>query len=358
MTGKKNCRYPMCLWVCVSLLFLYALVGCGAKTVSDTAETSAAEKTAEQSREESFAETESSAAAETVAETTVPETSSAEETAEETEVYPYDFTQRDFVEIENFWEYAPKAKISGVKEDGSYFKVRGDDGYGTCQGSCTDGTYVYMFLQNARAKFVDGDFISMCILFKIDMESWEVAALSEPLEVDHGNSITYNPKLNMLVTANATPNNHLVSKIDPETLTVTEVIEFPDRISSITYNASRDQYAVQFTGTYDFGILDADFQLLERYPGVNTTLNGQNIDNDDEYIYIMNTSAGSFPSAETIAVYDWEGNYLGFYRIDSNMENEGMFNYNGEYYMTFNNVGGRIYRIEFDKELLGGPFRF
>ncbi len=343
--------------------------GGGAATAEATAaettatETAAAETITEAESTAAGTTTEDSAAAKTTAEGSAAaekaeksantETTASADTEEVT--YPYDFNSEEFLQIGNYWDYAPTAPISGVKEDGSYFRLKRENGFSTLQGSCTDGTYLYMLMQNAKAKFENDAFVSMCVLYKIDLSTWEIVTKSEPLPVDHGNSITYNSKTNELLVANASPNNHLISKIDPETLTVTDVIQYGTKLSGISYNALRDQYVIRLTGTHDFAILDADLVLQAEYKGGDTGLILQNIDSDDDYIYITDTSQTQEPGIEGMLVYDWNGNYAGAFRIDSQLENEGMFHVGDDYYMTFNNSGGRVYKIDIDRSLLNEP---
>ena len=60
------------------------------------------------------------------------------------------------------------------------------------------------------------------------------------------------------------------------------------------------------------------------------------------------------PGMEVVKVYDWNGEYMGIFRVDSVSEQEALFNLDGKYYITFyTGNGGRVYEIQYDFSLLG-----
>lgn len=265
------------------------------------------------------------------------------------EEYPYDYASADFFEIPNCWQYAPVAEVSGVMEDGSDFKLEAVDGYMTMQGGCTDGTYAYLLLE--KKNVVDqttGNKVSYCMLFKVDMATWTVVKQSEPLAVDHGNGITYNPHTNQLMVAHCQNRTQEFSYIDPDTLTVTGSKSLGRNFYSITYNATHDKYVIGIKGSTKFVIYDGEFNPLGEYTGVDPGLGYQNIACDDDYIYITYTGDNN-----AIMCYDWDGYFCGVYWVNSYVENEAMFNIGDTYYMTFyTGSGGTVSRLTFDKDLL------
>ena len=51
--------------------------------------------------------------------------------------------------------------------------------------------------------------------------------------------------------------------------------------------------------------------------------------------------------------YDWDGNFCGVYRIDAYQEDEALFHVGDQFYITFyTGSGGRVYKLDFDKDLL------
>lgn len=280
------------------------------------------------------------------------DTEAESETEAETEVeYPYDFTDPDFFKIDGWELCLPWAAINGVTAEGKYFQLKTVDGYAVMQGACSDGTYMYALLEN-KGIFVDGEKRSYCMLFKIDLATWEIVAQSEGLPVDHGNGLTYNSNTNQLVVAHCQRLTKGVSFIDPETLTVIDTIEIDRAITSITYNDIRDQYVIMVKGTRDFAILDADFNEVAYYTGVETGLSNQNISCDDDYIYLLHTGTNSnFSGVEVFLCFDWEGNYCGAYRLKNYSEVEALIHVNGTVYASFYTSGGRFYRLNFDESL-------
>ena len=290
-------------------------------------------------------------------------------TQETEDPFPYDFTSEDFFYIKDCLNYIPTAPVSGVKQDGSFFaldtyrhEATNEDFY-VMQGGCTDGKYVYLLMEGSSV-LIDGENYSKGhVISKVDMSTWEVTAVSEPMSLGHGNGMCYNPNLNQLVISmcNDVTNtadrdeSKCVAFMDVDTLEITEIKELALSINAIDYNPKRDLYVVGIKGnSAAFAVLTPDFVELGWYPGNNCGLGSQDVDCDDNYIYVGNSGVGSMPGMEVVKVYDWNGEYLGIFRVDSVSEQEALFNHNGEYYITFyTGNGGRVYKIHYDFSLLG-----
>lgn len=295
---------------------------------------------------------------EEVVETTVPEV-----------VYPYDFTSEDFFYIKDCLNYIPTATLSGVKQDGSFFMLdtykheqSGEDFY-VMQGGCIGGDYMYLLMEGSTVT-IDGELYEKGhVVSKVDMTTWKVVAVSEPMPLGHGNGMCYNPNMDALVISmcndiSNTPNvdeSRCVAFVDVNTLELKGTYELDLAINSIDYNAKRDLYVVGIKGnSAAFAILDYNFVELGWYPGNNCNLGSQDVDCDDNYIYVGNSGVASMPGMEVVKVYDWNGEYMGIFRVDSVSEQEAIFNHNGKYYITFyTGNGGRVYQINYDFSLLG-----
>lgn len=283
-------------------------------------------------------------------EETTDDTKDNETVQEETVEYPYDYASSDFFSIANCWNYAPVATISGVLEDGNGYKLDAVDGFMTMQGGCTDGTYAYLLLEKKNTSISSsGEGISQCMLFKLDMTTWEVVGQSKPLAVDHGNGLAYNPNTNQLIVAHCKNLTSTVSFIDPNTLAVTGSKDVGRNIYAITYSPTYNLYVAGIKGTDNYMILDENFNQIDKdYEGVANGLSYQSLYCDDDYIYI--TYTGDY---QAIMCYDWDGYFCGVLRVDSFVENEAMFQAGDDYYMTFyTGNGGTVYHLEFDKDLL------
>ena len=282
--------------------------------------------------------------------------------------YPYDFTSEDFFYVKDFlsYDYIPMAKLDGVKADGSFFDLPNFGGFTVMQGGCTDGKYCYLYLADTDYNY-EGQSMECGMLFKVDMSNWQVVKQSDPLPLSHGNGMCYNSKLNKIIVSYCNNYSHtpedetkMVAFVDPETLTVAENKMVPMSINAIDYNAKHDLYVVGIKGnSAAFAVLDLDdngeFVELGYYDGHNIGLVSQDVDCDDNYIYVGNSSVGTeHAGKEAVRVYDWDGEYKGIFLVQNMQEQEALFNYGGKYYITFfGGSGGRVYQINYDFSLLG-----
>ncbi len=329
-----------------------------------TEESAGPEETSVPETEES-AEPEETSAPETeestgTEKTSVPETEESTEPEEDAPVYP-DFSDdqavREFLSAKDFLDHLPIAPLSGVKEDGGNARLELG---ANIQGGCTDGTYFYQAV-HFPVKRTDGRLSD--ILYKIDMSTWEVAAKSEYLPLDHANGITYNGKLHQLVVAHMTGSDGAaadISFVDPDTLELIETRRLDVGISEIAYNETRDQYVVRRNNPYGFLILDADFRIVSTYDGNGIGLGLQSLDCDDDYIYIGDTGVTGKYGTEAVKIYDWDGKLKGIFRIAEEIrgdavscsEHEALFHADGQYYVTLFAGGCQVFRVAYDWELL------
>ncbi len=290
-------------------------------------------------------------------ESAVPEETASESAASETEAeYPYDFTDPASLQEPDILDHLPVAPVSGVTEEGKYFNLKAVDDYRVMQGGCTDGKYVYLILNDPNGRMDGDEWVPLSLLFKVDMDGWEIVKTSEPLEVDHANSITYNAKLGQLILAHGeshgkgAPND--ISFLDPDSLEILDRRSLEQKIYAISYCEARDQYVVGIQGTPDLAVLDAEFDETDYFEG-HKVLGNQNIDCDEKYIYVGNSGVGTKRAGtEVVKVYGWDGAYKGIFRLGSVSEQEALFHVGEDYYVTFYTAGGRVYRVEYDFSLL------
>lgn len=282
--------------------------------------------------------------------TTSTESTETTPTQETEPQYPYDYTKPSIFSVADCYKYVPRAEIKGVLENNRPLTIKTVEGYYVHQGACTDGTYGYFLLADPNGK-IDGKSEENCIMYKVDMATWEILAISEPLRVQHGNSVTYNPKTGKLIVSHCKPNANQVSIVDPEKMVVEKVITLTTEIWGIAYNASKDLY-VGRSGD-DMIVFDANFKQLDRFMGVNDLLGVQNISCDDNFIYMLNSGVIAMPGTEGIAVYDWNGGFRGVYRVGSFQETESLLIHNGKFYVTFySGNGGTVYELDLDLDML------
>jgi hypothetical protein len=288
----------------------------------------------------------------------------------ETEVtYPYDFTSEEFFYIKEWYNYIPLAPLSGVGDTGTFFELKTYTPEGTekpfyvMQGGCCDGEYAYFILEGSNVVIDEINYAKAHVLFKVDMKTWTVVDQSDPIPMGHGNGMCYNSKLDRIIISYCNDieqtedvnETKVIGFMDPDTLEIvdTKVLDFG--IYAIDYNEKRDLYVVGIKGNpAAFAVLSNDFVELGYYDGTNVNLGSQDVGCDDNYIYVGNSGVVSNPGLEVVKVYDWDGEYKGIFRVDSVSEQEAIFNWGNDYYITFyTGGGGRVYKIEYDFDLLG-----
>ena len=260
---------------------------------------------------------------------------------QEEEELLYQPNQEEFLSMKGFFDYLPKAGLSGVTSDGNYFQLSNVGDHTVMQGGCSDGKYMYLILENNKA--------ATDIITKVDMSTWEIVKQSEPLPLHHGNGMGYNSKTNELLVSHNTGAPKDVSIVDPETLTIKKTFSLDYGIYGISYNEKRDCYVIGFSGLSAFAVLDSNFVELGYYEGHGIGLANQSVSCDDDYIYVGNSGVGSNPGMEVVKIYNWMGEYQGIFRVDSVSEQEAFIPINGKHYITFyTGNGGRLYEIDID----------
>ncbi len=225
-----------------------------------------------------------------------------------------------------------------------------DGDFGVAQGACTDGKYIYVILENQKVDGEGGyqknDHYGK--IFKVDPATMKIVAKSEPLLIDHGNDVTYNPKTKQLIVVHNAPNRKKLSFVDPETLTVTDTLTHSElEMYAIAYNEKTDQYVVGLSHGYDFAILDNQFNLVQKFSGKVTGYTKQNFDCDEKYIYMLQYNSN------TIQVYDWDGNFVREIALNYIEEPESLLHIGSQFYYTTymgGKNGGRILTIEFQED--------
>ncbi len=215
----------------------------------------------------------------------------------------------------------------------------GSGSYNVLQGGCTDGKYAYYCSNDP--------YTNKCSISKFDVTTFEEVARVNAVSVDHGNDITYNKDKDCLVVCHNSPNRTLVSFVDKKTLEITETIEIPLEIYSITYNHKTNKYAVGISYTFDFAILDKNFNVIERIEGVTPekSKTKQGMDSDDDYIYFLLSG----PNA--ISVYDWSGKHYGIYKMNDSAkkyEAENIFHINDDLYIGYNHGIGKVFKTNIE----------
>lgn len=239
------------------------------------------------------------------------------------------------------------------------------DGYARVQGGATDGTYSYNALVTAGSD-------TYAKISKVDLSTHRVVAVSAPLNINHGNDITYNSSSGnsysgkLIVTHNDANDNdpnrsdikRTVTVVDPNSLTVegSVVIDIPDTLygatrqqlkdikgfASVTYMDSgfyKGCYVAIISSSHNFLILDKDFNAI-RYVEVswrydNTKVYYQGAASYGNYILV-----GVYPRSSSyynvLCIYDVRtGNYKGNVRVRVGDEIENIYHAGDTFYAGF-----------------------
>ena len=206
--------------------------------------------------------------------------------------------------------------------------------YRQAQGGCTDGEYMYFVMNDTKSEN------SMTLIYKFRINAKKPEQVSEPLQLDHANDMTYNPKTGQLIVVHNAPNKKKISFVDPQTLTVTGTGEVPNKIFSMQYNESRDQYVVGLAGGQNFALLDSEFQTVAKYEVESTGYTTQGVDADDDYIYFIQYNEN------VVVIYDWEGQRIAVIPVKlTGCEPESIFHADGKFYIGVAAGGLACYEI-------------
>ena len=242
----------------------------------------------------------------------------------------------------------PTASYVAETETETFF-YSADNAYRIVQGGYFDGEKFFI----AMTCFIDGKEITR--IHVMDKEGY-VIDLSEPLELSHANSITYNPKIDKLVIAHCQAKTqeeyYRYSLVDPHTLTITytEDKEFP--FFSMAYCPALDRYASARWGGETIDVCDGEMNLLHTYSVEQPKTLSQGVCADEDYICFVRSSQNGY-SAE-IRVYDWNGDLVHLIPLDvpDAIEPESINIVNGVFYIACNYPGmadGVIYSLKLVK---------
>lgn len=183
------------------------------------------------------------------------------------------------------------------------------------QGGGSDGTYAYYAVNSG------GDSReSATLIYKINLATWQVVKISQPLYMSHANDIAYDPYHHRLIVSWCDIEPDKVAVVDPDTLELLETKQIPQRHFSIAYCPERHRYVAGKSRTYDLALLDDEFAPVALLPGVEGYVK-QGLECDDRYIYFFQTGT----DANWIFVFDWDGALIHKIAVPMVGESENLF---------------------------------
>ena len=208
------------------------------------------------------------------------------------------------------------------------------------QGSCTDGTYYYVALNDGKSS----SNASISAILKYDLRTGELVKTYEGMTVSHCNDMTVNPETGELIAVHNSPDRTTISIFDLETLTLKEKKTISLEIYSMAYDAFEQCYWVGISYGYNFAKLDLDFkQVGDIYIGKNTGYTKQGMDVDSKYIYFAQYKTNC------IIVYDKDGNYVKQINLSvASAEAENICHIGDTFYIGYytSSSGGKLYKAE------------
>ena len=208
--------------------------------------------------------------------------------------------------------------------------------YGIGQGSASDGTYVYFVLRNSND--------TGSVITKHRMDDGSFVAVSEVLQLGHGNDMTYDAKNHRLVVAHGQSEGKILTLVNADTLALIRDINIPEGSGAITYSVAKDRYAISQGGS-TLHILDSEFKWVASYRRSDKTgYTAQGMGSDEDFVYFPMSGK----TDNVLVVYDWNGKYITTINVPMSHESESMFWVGGKYYIAYNTSGEACYETTFE----------
>lgn len=229
--------------------------------------------------------------------------------------------------------------VNGITQTG-VVKIEKNGGCRIVEGGCTDGKYIYVSLLNPKP---EDDPAS--VILKINPADGSTVAKSGLLHIDHANDMTYNSSTGEIVICNNIPRRKLITFLDPAALEIKRTIETATEIFSIEYMPEEDFYYCGIASTYDYAKFTKDFELTEKYTGIDNGCVRQSMTHRGTDTYHL------YYKTNCIYRYDASGKCTGTMTppIQQN-EAENLFFIGDVFYVVYNFLGedngGAVYKVE------------
>ena len=172
--------------------------------------------------------------------------------------------------------------------------------YKVPQGSCTDGEYIYLAMNND----VSSDYRT--VIHKINPQTGAILATYEDYTTGLTNDMTYNSKTNRIVIAHNKNEPTKLTVLDADTLEVEETVTLSRQVFSIAYDPVQDCYFAGLSGSYDIARLNAELEITDTYGGHNSGYTKQAMDCDGSYIYCLQSATNSISIYRTDGCFAWQ----------------------------------------------------
>ena len=209
----------------------------------------------------------------------------------------------------------------------------------SAQGACVDkeGKYLYVSMQTSNKSS----------LAKYDLKTGERLELIANTGTDHSNDMTFNAKQDFMIVVHNAPNYARITTFKNGTMEKLKTVDLVCKMNGLAYCEERDQYAAGISGTWNFWVLDSNFQKVGGMEnGVNTGKTRQGLDCDEDYVYFVQSAATGNPG-NIIMIYSWQGEFLARVELTHNtQEGETLLHVGNQLYLHCNRGnGGAIYAL-------------
>ncbi len=189
-------------------------------------------------------------------------------------------------------------------------------GCAVMQGGGSDGKYAYYAMINKSTTPETG------MIYKYDVNTWELVAKSKPMPSGHTNDITYDSKNHRLVISfcSASDGYKGLVFVNPDTLEFIEYIVCPTSNRGVCYLPETNQYL--FATGYTFHLTDENFNTIKSTTDGYAKLTTQGFYCDGKYIFDPRWQSGA--RFQTITINTLEGEFIAavpLYNIDGEPEN-------------------------------------
>ena len=221
------------------------------------------------------------------------------------------------------------------------------EGFDVIQGGCTDGRYIYQCNENQMNDYSHSEFHRTRIV-KIDPETGERTAVSEPYPLDHSNDMCWNSLTSELMVVYNGRNAKRITVFDRDSLRPVRSFEISRNIFALAHDPEHDRYAAGVSGGMDVCVYDRDFNETAYLPLGNYGHVTQGIDCDSRYIYAVQTGRGNIDGDRLygyLLVFDWEGTPVAHTRIPlpdgetSEKETENISHIGGRFFVGYHARG-------------------
>ena len=254
------------------------------------------------------------------------------------------------------------ASVKYMKTNGSKVDIRRQAGkklkdYSIAQGSCSDGTYLYMAFEKRNGDD-NGKTRARIKIAKVRISDWKLKKVSASgQKLGHANDITYNSNKDILVVTGAKTNDPYVRIVSPKTLkkTDTKMVRLLDPYKSVkAFNAidydpeSRTYYIrSRFYGGKCF-TLNEKFRQMNMAV-MSTVFPSRHVQSCTSMgnIFIIPQSWYQSTGKNTITIFDKAGTQLQHIKLKLSGELESLFFIGEELYATVHKHVSRSYKTCF-----------